>query len=85
MHESITEGLALIFRGIDLLRDAFPNRAFTIDGRLVGDIGEVIAALEYGVRLDAISRPDHDACSNERQTRSDQGDVQRIADLQDLP
>jgi hypothetical protein len=63
MRESITEGLALIFRGIDHLRGAFPNRAFTIDGRLVGDIGEVIAALDYDLTLDSISRPDHDACS----------------------
>lgn len=61
MRESITEGLALIFKGIDRLREAFPNRAFTIDGRLVGDIGEVIAALEYDVILDSISQPDHDA------------------------
>ena len=52
---SITEGLALIFRGIDRLREAFPNRAFTIDGRL-GDIGEVIAALEYDLTLDPVSR-----------------------------
>jgi hypothetical protein len=62
MRESITEGLSLIFKGIDRLREAFPNRAFTIDGRLVDDIGEVIAALEYDVTLDSISQPDHDAC-----------------------
>ncbi len=62
MRESITDGLALIFQGIDHLRKAFPNRAFTIDGRLVGDIGEVIAALEYDVILDEISQPGHDAC-----------------------
>jgi hypothetical protein len=62
MRESITEGLALIFKGIDRLREAFPHRAFTIDGRLVGDIGEVIAALEYDVTLDSVSQPDHDAC-----------------------
>jgi hypothetical protein len=36
------------------------NRLFTIDGRLVGDLGEVIAALEYDVTLDDVSRPDHD-------------------------
>src|SRR5687768_5878313 len=62
MRESITEGLALIFKGIDRLREAFPNRAFTIDGRLVGDVGEVIAALEYDLTLDMVSQPDHDAC-----------------------
>lgn len=65
MRESITEGLALIFQGINRLREAFPHRAFTIDGRLVGDIGEVIAALEYDVTLDQVSRPNHDACSKD--------------------
>ena len=34
--------------------------AHTIDGRLVGDIGEVIAALEFDVVLDD-RQPDHDA------------------------
>jgi hypothetical protein len=43
------------------LKLAFPNRAFTIDGRLVGDVGEVIAALEYDVTLREVSQPDHDA------------------------
>lgn len=62
MRDSITEGLALIFKGIERLREAFPNRAFTIDGRLVGDIGEVIAALEYDLTLDPVSQPDDDAC-----------------------
>ena len=57
---AITEALALIFQGIAHLKQTFPNRAFTIDGRLVGDIGEVIAALEYDVVLFEISQPDHD-------------------------
>lgn len=60
-RQTITEALALIFEGIARLKKAFPNRAFTIDGRLVGDIGEVIAALEYDVVLDDVCRPDHDA------------------------
>jgi Family of unknown function (DUF6998) len=63
--QSINEGLALIFKGIERLREAFPNRAFTIDGRLVGDIGEVIAALEYDVTLDQVSRPGHDGCDRD--------------------
>jgi hypothetical protein len=54
---AIAEGLRLIFEGIAELTKAFPNRAFTIDGRLVGDIGEVIAALEYDVILDDVSKP----------------------------
>jgi hypothetical protein len=61
MRHAITEALGLIFHGIARLQEAFSARAFTIDGRLVGDIGEVIAALEYEVNLDEVSQPGHDA------------------------
>lgn len=60
-RKAISEALRLIFQGIAHLKDQFPNRAFTIDGRLVGDIGEVIAALEYDVLLDEVSQPNYDA------------------------
>ena len=30
------------------LRDAYPRKKFTLDGRLVGDLGEVLAKFEYG-------------------------------------
>jgi hypothetical protein len=60
-HQTIVEALKLIFDGIASLKEAFPNREFTIDGRLVGDIGEVIAALQYDVVLDEVCQPDHDA------------------------
>jgi hypothetical protein len=60
-RETIAEALALIFDGIARLKKAFPNREFTIDGRLVGDVGEVIAALEYDAVLYEVSQPDHDA------------------------
>lgn len=53
--------MRLIFQGITQLEQAFPNRAFTIDGRLVGDIGEVIAALEYDLVLHGTSQPAHEA------------------------
>jgi hypothetical protein len=57
---ALKEGLALVFQGIERLKTAFPKRQFTIDGRLVGDIGEVIAALEYEVELDDVSQPNYD-------------------------
>jgi hypothetical protein len=60
-RQKITRALALIFDGIAQLQDAFKGRAFTIDGRLVGDIGEVIAELEYDLTLHKISQPTHDA------------------------
>lgn len=59
-HAAIQATLRSIFDGIERLKEAFPGRAFTIDGRLVGDIGEVIAALEYDVTLDEISQANHD-------------------------
>ena len=59
--QTIKESLTLLFQGIERLHEAFPSRAFTIDGRLVGDIGEVIAELEYDLTLDEVSVPDHDA------------------------
>ena len=62
---AITEGLRLVFEGISLLTAAFPHRAFTIDGRLVGDVGEVIAALEYDVTLHEVSQADHDATTSD--------------------
>ena len=51
-RRALKEGLALVFQGIEHLKAEFPSRKFTIDGRLVGDVGEVIAALEYDIELD---------------------------------
>ena len=56
----ITKALKSIFAGIEQLREAFPGKAFTIDGRLVGDIGEVIAALEYDIELYEVQQADYD-------------------------
>ncbi len=59
-RQNIAKGLKLILEGIGILQESFSNRKFTIDGRLVGDIGEIIAAAEFDVRLDEISRSRHD-------------------------
>lgn len=56
----IADALRLIFDGIAGLRDAFPKKEFTIDGRLVGDIGEVLAALEYDIELFDVLVKGHD-------------------------
>jgi hypothetical protein len=64
-QRAIKEGIALVFQGIERLKSEFPGRKFTIDGRLVGDIGEVIAALEYDIVLDLVSQPDHDGTTSD--------------------
>ncbi len=47
----IRQALDSIFTGVKALRKAFPGKEFTIDGRLVGDLGEVIAAMNYDIKL----------------------------------
>ncbi len=70
-HEDIVEGLRLIFQGINVLRQGCgTGHKFTIDGRLVGDIGELVAAREFKIKLDEVSRPRYDA-----QTEVDPGDT----------
>ena len=62
-HTDVGKALALIFAGIEQLKGCCRDgRRFTIDGRLVGDIGELFAARDFDVRLDAKSRALHDAC-----------------------
>lgn len=69
LHKSqeliIKPALESIFKGIDQLCSAFPSRKFTIDGRLVGDIGEILAELVYDIKLDDVSQPDHDATTTD--------------------
>jgi len=59
-RQSIKEALTLIFRGIGILKSQFPTKAFTIDGRLVGDIGEIITSLEYDLTLYKAQAATHD-------------------------
>lgn len=42
------------------LEEDFPGRHFTLDGHLVGSIGEVMASYYYGIRLFEASAPCHD-------------------------
>jgi len=50
-HETINSALVKIFEGINQLRVALPIKEFTIDGRLVGDIGEALVQRDYEVQL----------------------------------
>jgi hypothetical protein len=50
-----------MFRISAELERAFPGRKFTLDGHLVGSIGEVLAAYSYGLELLPSSSERHDA------------------------
>ncbi len=43
------------------------NRNFTMDGRMVGDFGEIIAHLHYDLELDPRQRAKYDACKGDMQ------------------
>lgn len=50
-----------IFDSIEDLKDlADQKRQFTIDGRLVGDIGEFVASMDYALTLHETSKPGYD-------------------------
>ncbi|SMM99560.1 hypothetical protein SPONL_674 [uncultured Candidatus Thioglobus sp.] len=59
-HKIIADSLAKIFSGIKQLKEAFPVKEFTIDGRLVGDIGEAIVQRDYEIELYEELRKDYD-------------------------
>ncbi len=63
MTNDLESGLRLIFRGIRKLHGMHPIKNFTIDGRLVGDIGEFIAATYYDIRLFDVQKTIHDGVS----------------------
>lgn len=48
------------------LEEEYPGRKFTVDGHLVGSIGEVIVAEHYGLTLLPNSTKTHDAYSKDK-------------------
>lgn len=61
----ISEALEHIFNGISKLREEFKKKHFTIDGRLVGDIGEVIAERDFDIILHKKQKPYSDAVTSD--------------------
>ena len=53
--------VAELRQNVSQLKERYPDRHFTLDGHLVGSIGEVLAAETYGLELLPASSPTHDA------------------------
>ena len=60
-HKSITEIIRDLFETVRELEQRYPGRKFSIDGHLLGSLGEVIAAEYYGLTLLPNSYEKHDA------------------------
>ena len=61
----ITEMLQIV----DALEKSFPGRRFTLDGHLLGSIGEVVASYHYGITLFPPSVPKHDGIIDDRKVQ----------------
>ena len=61
--ESVPSLVARLYEIVSEFERLFPGRRFTLDGHLVGSIGEVIAAHRYGLTLRAHSSQGYDATS----------------------
>lgn len=58
-----------IYEAVETLSARYPGRPFTLDGHMMGSIGEVVAAEAFGLNLYPPSQAVHDAWD-------DKGDVQ---------
>ena len=61
----LSDKIKELYRITNELEISYPGRKFTIDGHLVGSIGEVIVAEHYGLALLPNSTKTHDAVSKD--------------------
>lgn len=62
---TIPDAVAKLLAVVEELRRAYPVKRFTLDGRLVGDIGEVLVANAYDVTLHEKVEHHHDAIDSQ--------------------
>lgn len=63
--EEIPQLVGSLYNTVARLEALFPGRKFTLDGHLVGSIGEVLAAHRYGLTLLPASAERHDATASD--------------------
>jgi hypothetical protein len=63
------EEIEQLFKIILKLQKKFPNRKFTLDGRLVGDLGEIFVEKNYSVKLFDKQEKKHDGISGNRKVQ----------------
>ena len=61
----LSDKIKQLYKITNDLEQTYPGRKFTVDGHLVGSIGEVIVAEHYGLSLLPNSTKTHDAVSKE--------------------
>ena len=67
------------------LEEKYPNRKFTLDGHLLGSIGEIVAAQYYGIELGSQSQKCHDGITKDgRNVQIKITQIQSV-DIQEIP
>ena len=66
MTITIPDAISSMLRIVDRLHKTYPNRKFTLDGRLVGDLGEILAEDAYDVKLFDEQEKHHDGRTSDR-------------------
>ena len=61
IHDAVKDLLEIV----EALHARYPIKNFTLDGRLVGDLGEVLAAAEYDINLFEGLAKHHDGASSD--------------------
>lgn len=67
--DMVREKIQALIGIVSELETEFPGRHFTIDGHLVGSIGEVLAAYYYGIDLYEASTERHDGSIDGREVQ----------------
>lgn len=65
MENTISLAIKQLLQTVEQLRSVYPHRKFTLDGRLVGDIGEVVVENAYDIKLHRDSQKHHDGVASD--------------------
>jgi len=65
MENTISYAIKQLRQIVGQLQSAYPQRKFTLDGRLVGDIGEVLVENAYDIKLNRDSQKHHDGIASD--------------------
>jgi hypothetical protein len=56
---TIEEAVSKLLGIVDQLQQTHPKKKFTLDGRLIGDIGEILVEAQFDVKLFEVMQPHH--------------------------
>ena len=65
MPITVQDAVKQLLQIVEQLRSKYPKKKFTLDGRLVGDLGEVLVEDEYGVEIFESLKKHYDAVTQD--------------------